>query len=98
MLGGGPGFGPVIVKLEKMIAWELGTRLSTSIAVWTAALRHRSPSVPARVRACGGQALVETVMTTGFLVAFALFLDKTLIPIVAQAFEHIAKALSSVGP
>jgi hypothetical protein len=37
-------------------------------------------------------------MTTGFLVALALVFDKALIPIVSKAFEHIAKALSSVGP
>jgi hypothetical protein len=81
-----------------MNAWEFCTRLGTVIAVWTAELRPDSASLAKRLRAHEGQALIETVMTTGFLVAFALFLDKTLIPIVAQAFEHIANALSSVGP
>ncbi len=83
-----------------MKAWELGTRLGTAIqaiAVWRTGPRFLE-TLCAKVRARDGQALVETVMTTGFLVALALVLDKSLIPIVVKAFDHIAKALSSVGP
>ena len=49
---------------------------------------------------CGqrGQALIETVMTTGFLVAIAVVFNKLLRPVVIDAFEKIALALSSVGP
>lgn len=45
-----------------------------------------------------GQALVETVMSVGFLVAIAIVMNKMLRPIVVEAFEKIATALSSVGP
>ena len=45
-----------------------------------------------------GQALVETVMATGFLVALAIFINKTLGPIVLEAFENIAQALARIGP
>ncbi len=45
-----------------------------------------------------GQALVETVMATGFLVAIAMALNGMLRPVVLEAFQKIAKALSSVGP
>jgi hypothetical protein len=84
-----------------MKAWELSTRLGTAIQAnrgWRTGLRFLERTLPARARARDGQALVETVMTTGFLVALALVLDKSLIPIVVKAFDHIAKALSSVGP
>jgi hypothetical protein len=45
-----------------------------------------------------GQALIETVMATGFLVAIAIALNKMLAPVVLEAFEKISKALSAVGP
>jgi hypothetical protein len=45
-----------------------------------------------------GQALLETVMATGFLVAIALAMNRLLGPVVLDAFEKIAKALASVGP
>jgi hypothetical protein len=45
-----------------------------------------------------GQALLETVMTTGFLVAIAVVLNKLLGPVILDAFEKIATALTSVGP
>ena len=45
-----------------------------------------------------GQALIETVMSVGFLVAIAIAMNKMLRPIVVEAFEKIATALSSVGP
>ena len=52
----------------------------------------------ARSRSEHGQALIETVMATGFLVAIAIALNGMLRPVVLEAFEKIAKALSSVGP
>ncbi|GMR23556.1 MAG: hypothetical protein BMS9Abin37_1997 [Acidobacteriota bacterium] len=45
-----------------------------------------------------GQALLETVMSVGFLVAIAIAMNKMLRPIVVEAFEKIASALSAVGP
>ena len=45
-----------------------------------------------------GQALIETVMSVGFLVTIAIVMNKMLRPIVLEAFEKIANALSSVGP
>ena len=45
-----------------------------------------------------GQALLETVMSVGFLVTIAIAMNKMLRPIVVEAFEKIAAALSSVGP
>ena len=45
-----------------------------------------------------GQALLETVMSVGFLVAIAIAMNQMLRPIVVEAFEKIAIALSSVGP
>ena len=45
-----------------------------------------------------GQALLETVMSVGFLVTIAIAMNKMLRPIVVEAFEKIATALSSVGP
>lgn len=45
-----------------------------------------------------GQALLETVMSVGFLVGMAVAMNKMLRPIVLEAFEKIAAALSSVGP
>ena len=51
-----------------------------------------------RNRSQKGQALVETVMAVGFLVAIAVAINKLLRPVVLEAFEKIATALSSVGP
>ncbi len=45
-----------------------------------------------------GQALLETVMTVAFLVTMAIAMNRMLRPIVLEAFEKIATALSSVGP
>lgn len=85
-------FGLLREKAQGMKAWGLpGSR--------RAPLSRFAPGfLKEKVRAREGQALVETVMTTGFLVALALVLDKSLGPIVVKAFENIAKALSSVGP
>ena len=52
----------------------------------------------ARSRAQAGQALIETVMVTGLLVAIAIALNKMIAPVVLEAFEKISKALSAVGP
>jgi hypothetical protein len=51
-----------------------------------------------RLRGSQGQALLETVMTTGFLVAIAIVLSKLLGPVILDAFEKIAEKLASVGP
>lgn len=45
-----------------------------------------------------GQAFLETVLATAFLVAIALAMNKILGPVVLDAFEKVAKAISSVGP
>jgi hypothetical protein len=45
-----------------------------------------------------GQALFETVMVTGFLVAIAIVINRLFGPVILEAFENISKALSSVGP
>jgi hypothetical protein len=49
-------------------------------------------------RAEAGQAFLETVMVTGFLVAIAVVLNRLFGPVILQAFEKISEALSSVGP
>lgn len=41
---------------------------------------------------------METVMAVGFLVAIAVAMNKMLRPVILEAFEKIATALSSVGP
>jgi hypothetical protein len=51
-----------------------------------------------RLRGSRGQALLETVMTTGFLVAIAIVLNKLLGPVILDAFEKVAEKLASVGP
>jgi hypothetical protein len=51
-----------------------------------------------RIRTIRGQALLETVMATGFLVAIAVVLNELLGPVILDAFEKIALKLSSVGP
>jgi hypothetical protein len=45
-----------------------------------------------------GQAFLETVMVTGFLVAIAVVLNRLFGPVILEAFEKISEALSSVGP
>ena len=57
-----------------------------------AAFSHKEPDSEK------GQALLETVMSVGFLVTIAIAMNKMLRPIVVEAFEKIASALSSVGP
>ena len=52
----------------------------------------------ARLRRENGQAFLETVMVTGFLVAIAVVLNRLFGPVILEAFEKISKALSSVGP
>lgn len=54
--------------------------------------------LPGCLRAEVGQALLETVLATAFLVAIALAINKIVGPVVLDAFEKIAKALASVGP
>ena len=51
-----------------------------------------------RRRSEDGQAFLETVMSTAFLVVIAIAMSKMLRPIVVEAFEKIATALSAVGP
>lgn len=51
-----------------------------------------------RFRTSRGQAFLETVMATGFLVAIAIVLNELLGPVILDAFEKIALKLSSVGP
>ncbi len=52
----------------------------------------------ARLRREAGQAFLETVMATGFLVAIAVVLNRLFGPVILEAFEKISEALSSVGP
>ena len=52
----------------------------------------------ARLRREEGQAFLETVMVTGFLVAIAVVLNRLFGPVILEAFEKISEALSSVGP
>ncbi|MGH9318696.1 MAG: hypothetical protein ACRD3V_02245 [Vicinamibacteria bacterium] len=52
----------------------------------------------ARLRREQGQALLETVMTTAFLVAIAVVLNRLFGPVILEAFEKISEALSAVGP
>ena len=52
----------------------------------------------ARLRSQGGQAFLETVMVTGFLVAIAVVLNRLFGPVILEAFEKISTALSAVGP
>lgn len=52
----------------------------------------------ARLRRVEGQAFLETVMVTGFLVAIAVAINRLFGPVILEAFENISKALSSVGP
>lgn len=60
--------------------------------------RLRSKLSGHREHAEEGQALLETVMSVGFLVAIAIAMNAMLRPVVVEAFEKIAAALSSVGP
>ena len=52
----------------------------------------------ARRRRDEGQAFLETVMVTAFLVAIAVVLNRLFGPVILEAFEKISQALSSVGP
>jgi len=52
----------------------------------------------ARLRRAEGQAFLETVMVTAFLVAIAVVLNRLFGPVILEAFEKISEALSSVGP
>jgi hypothetical protein len=61
-------------------------------------LRAASASHAEALRAEAGQAFLETVMVTGFLVAIAVVLNRLFGPVILEAFEKISKALSSVGP
>lgn len=61
-------------------------------------ISFRSRHATRRRRDERGQAFVELVMTTGFLVAIAIVLNKLFRPVVIDAFERIATALSAVGP
>ena len=45
-----------------------------------------------------GQAFVETMLTTAFLVAIAIVMNELLGPVVLEAFEKISEKLASVGP
>ena len=50
------------------------------------------------LRRAEGQAFLETVMVTAFLVAIAVVLNRLFGPVILEAFEKISEALSSVGP
>ena len=45
-----------------------------------------------------GQAFVETMMATAFLVAIAIVINELFAPVVLEAFEKISEKLASVGP
>ena len=45
-----------------------------------------------------GQAFLETMMITAFLVAIAIVMNGLLGPVVLEAFEKISEKLASVGP
>lgn len=46
----------------------------------------------------GGQALLESLMVLGLIVVIAILINDLLAPVVLEAFQSIAKYLSSVGP
>jgi hypothetical protein len=71
------------------------TRLRARLA---AALRREAACLAGARRAEAGQAFLETVMVTGFLVAIAVVLNRLFGPVILEAFEKISEALSSVGP
>ena len=60
--------------------------------------RMTARGLRARLRREEGQAFLETVMVTGFLVAIAVVLNRLFGPVILEAFEKISEALSSVGP
>lgn len=60
--------------------------------------RMTARGLRARLRRVEGQAFLETVMVTGFLVAIAVAINRLFGPVILEAFENISKALSSVGP
>ncbi len=45
-----------------------------------------------------GQAFLETMMVTAFLVAIAIVINGLFGPVVLEAFEKISEKLASVGP
>ena len=45
-----------------------------------------------------GQAFLETMMVTAFLVAIAIVMNGLFGPVVLEAFEKISEKLASVGP
>ena len=51
-----------------------------------------------RWRGDRGQAFVETMLTTAFLVAIAIVMNELFGPVVIEAFEKISEKLASVGP
>lgn len=77
-----------------MTAWGLRARLRQEAG----RLREATTSPPEALRADAGQAFLETVMVTGFLVAIAVVLNRLFGPVILEAFEKISEALSSVGP
>ena len=88
-------------KIVRYHAFTLETR--HKMKNWISCRRLRSTTWSAsfgsmEVDSEKGQALIETVMSVGFLVAIAIAMNKMLRPIVVEAFEKIANALSSVGP
>jgi hypothetical protein len=80
-----------------------GLRARLRLAKEASRLRFTSASFAAARSAKGeraeaGQAFLETVMVTGFLVAIAVVLNRLFGPVILDAFENISRALSSVGP
>jgi len=73
---------------------------STSCGLFRSLSRSLSRAAVGYRRSGGenGAALLETVMSVGFLVAIAMAMNAMLRPVVVEAFEKIATALSSVGP
>jgi hypothetical protein len=51
-----------------------------------------------RVRAEGGQTVLEWMMLTGFVVTIAVFVNALLTPVVIKAFQSVAEAVSAIGP
>ena len=73
-------------------------RVKTPIPIGQFRSRLASGLSPRSAEGERGQALLETVMSVGFLVAIAIVINEMLPPVVVEAFEKIAQALSSVGP
>ena len=91
---------PKVVRYHALTL-ELRHKMKNSISCGRFRLLRSGASVAfgrKKLDAEKGQALLETVMSVGFLVAIAIAMNKMLRPIVVEAFEKIATALSSVGP